>query len=65
MHVFWGWGGGGGGGGVFLLVKLPSSPRQARREAVQLSLRYPPGYFKKDAQMFETAAVRASHLRPS
>ena len=33
--------------GDFLLVKLPSSFQKARREAVQLSLLYPPGYFKK------------------
>lgn len=34
-------------GWCFLLVKLPSYFWEARREALQLSLYYPPGYFKK------------------
>lgn len=33
--------------GDFPLVRLPSSLREARRERVQLLLRYAPGYFKK------------------
>lgn len=33
--------------GDFLLVRLPSSFQEVRRETVQLSLHHPPGYFKK------------------